>query len=384
MRLRLKQLMEERGINQSQLAQALGIKAPSVNAWVTGKRTRNGQEVKTYPDFDSLDNLCAFFDVPPGEMLERETMSTPTGKTWRNYNREDDTEMGHYSPESITQKGCMTKPPPSTMPIQPPFLKWAGNKLRIVDRVRGTLPKGFRLIEPFVGSAAIALNTDFNDYLLSDANADLINLYQALQQDGPGLTAYCRTFFQPEHNQEGAYYAWRAEFNKTSDIRLKAALFVYLNRHSFNGLCRYNASGGFNAPFGRYKAPKFPEQELLGFAQKLKSANFVCQDFRETMQQAKMGDVVYCDPPYVPLSETSNFTAYSAGGFTKADQTDLAELAVSLASEGIPVLLSNHDTEWTRLLYKKAKLSFFDVQRYISRDGANRNKAKELLALFKG
>lgn len=129
-----------------------------------------------------------------------------------------------------------------------PFLKWAGNKFQIVKQVREILPIGKRLIEPFVGSGAVFLNTDYPQYMLSDANGDLIHLYTTLQEEGEIFVAYCRQFFGPDHNNPDVYYGRRALFNDTEDKRLRSALFLYLNRHCYNGLCRYNAMGGFNVP----------------------------------------------------------------------------------------------------------------------------------------
>ncbi len=263
-----------------------------------------------------------------------------------------------------------------------PFLKWAGGKFRLIERIGQVLPKGQRLIEPFVGSGAVFMNTDYPEYVLSDANPDLINLYRHLKEEGQDFIDDAKKYFCPEQNTPDAFYLNRAEFNDTTDTRLKATLFIYLNRHCFNGLCRYNSSGQFNVPFGKYKAPPFPEREMLAFCVKSKHASFTVSDFKSAMNAAKPGDVVYCDPPYVPLSATSNFTDYATGGFGMQDQQDLADLARELSARGVPVVISNHDTPWTRANYAPAKILAFDVQRFISSDTANRGKAGEILALF--
>ncbi|MZP29894.1 Dam family site-specific DNA-(adenine-N6)-methyltransferase [Heliobacterium undosum] len=265
---------------------------------------------------------------------------------------------------------------------QRPFLKWAGNKYRIIHRIQAVLPAGNRLIEPFAGSAAVFLNTGFKENLLADSNDDLIRLYQTVKTGGEDFIEYCRSFFTEENNQPERYYEFRERFNTTDDGVLKSALFIYLNRHGYNGLCRYNASGKFNAPVGRYKKPYFPERELRFFTEKARDAEFLCQDFTQTMATARPGDVVYCDPPYVPLSQTSNFTSYSAGGFGESEQWILAELARRLAEQGVSVLISNHDTDFTQKAYDAARIERFHVQRFVSCDGANRGKAGELLALF--
>lgn len=266
-----------------------------------------------------------------------------------------------------------------------PFLKWAGGKLRIVERIKAVLPPGRRLIEPFIGSGALFLNSDYDAYLLADANADLINLYQQIQQGGHGFIDYCKTFFVAEHNREEKFYVLRRHFNQTQDAVEKAALFVYLNKHCYNGLCRYNARGAFNVPFGRYKHPYFPAAEMAYFYQKAQQAHFCHQDFAGTMAAAGTGDVVYCDPPYAPLSATANFTSYSTEGFGAAQQHKLAEIAGWLRQRGITVVISNHDTPFTRTLYAAAdEHLYFGVQRHISCDGANRSKAEEVLAVYRG
>ena len=263
-----------------------------------------------------------------------------------------------------------------------PFLKWAGGKYRLVELIKSTLPEGSRLIEPFVGSGAVFLNTEYSTNLLADSNPDLINLFRLVQKEGQGFIAYCQTFFVAENNTESAYYRLREEFNTTHDVRRKSALFVYLNRHCFNGLCRYNSKGGFNVPFGRYTKPTLPEKEMYYFYEKSQRAIFEVADFITTMENAKSGDVVYCDPPYVPLSATSSFTSYAKGGFGLNEQNALADMAKKLQKKGIAVVISNHDTIFTNEVYHPAKIITFNVQRFISSDSKNRNAVGELLAVF--
>lgn len=268
------------------------------------------------------------------------------------------------------------------IPVRP-FLKWAGNKFRIMDRIQKSLPPGNRLIEPFAGSAAVFLNTDYDQYLINDNNPDLINLYNLLKQDGQFFINKARRYFTPRYNNEEEYYKIRTRFNKTDDIALRAILFLYLNRHGYNGLCRYNNQGGYNVPFGRYKSPYFPEKEMQFFHTKSQNAEFVISGFEQVIKSAKYGDVIYCDPPYVPLSASANFTTYSAGGFNMDDQTKLADLAKEVADNGISILISNHNTSFTRKVYTAAsKIEKFYVQRYISCKGDKRKSAGELLALF--
>jgi DNA adenine methylase len=264
-----------------------------------------------------------------------------------------------------------------------PFLKWAGNKYRIIDRVRNQLPPGKRLIEPFAGSGAVFLNTHYDHYLLTDTNPDLIHLFNFIKDEGDKFIRYARRLFTDNNNNEKEYYLKRDKLNHSNNLRQRAALFIYLNRHGYNGLCRYNASGGFNVPFGRYVRPYFPEKEMHKFHIKAQRAEFQIASFESAFSQAKTGDVIYCDPPYVPLSESASFTSYSAGGFSLEQQQQLAEMSKCTAKKGIPVLVSNHNTEFTRQVYKSAnRLDEFYVQRFISCNGQKRNHAGEVLALY--
>ncbi len=265
-----------------------------------------------------------------------------------------------------------------------PFLKWPGGKYRLVERIRAALGPGLRLIEPFAGSGAVFLNSPYERFIVADSNLDLIDLYSRLVEEGDALIDASHELFRPENNVAERFYALREEFNLTPHSRRRAALFIYLNRHCYNGLCRYNASGGFNTPFGRYRRLLLPEREMRGFIAKAKNARFMHAGFDETMALARRGDVVYCDPPYMPLSRTAHFTDYHSGGFGWEDQERLAQLAQQQAQRGIHVVVSNHDTEAMRKLYTDlgARLESFQVRRYISCIAKRRNRVGELLAIF--
>lgn len=265
--------------------------------------------------------------------------------------------------------------------IQRSFLKWAGGKAKIANKISAVLPQARVLVEPFVGGGSVCLNTDYEHYILSDVNPDLIWVYRMLKYVGAEafISDLKKHLFTPEQNSQQQYLKWRDEFNTTSDTYKKALIFVYLNRHGFNGLCRYNKSGTFNVSFGAYKAPYFPENEIKAFATKLVRAELICSGFEFAIRHAPSDSVIYCDPPYVPLSATANFTSYTAEGFSAADQAKLAELAMAST---VPVVISNHDTPVTRSLYQSAAINAFDVQRNISQNGENRGKAKELIAIF--
>lgn len=265
-----------------------------------------------------------------------------------------------------------------------PFLKWPGNKFRCLKDIITHLPQAKRLIEPFTGSASIFLNTSYETYLLAEKNLHLINVFKYLQKDGDSFIEYCQRWFNPKYNDKTRYYQLRERFNTCRNSRLKSALFIYLNRHGFNGLCRYNQQGEYNVPYGTYEKPYFPLKEMQAFLEKSSKAQFIQQDFRKTFAQAKPGDIIYCDPPYHPLSKTANFTAYSHDAFKEKEQIELAKLALEATEKGCDVLISNHDTAFTRHHYQKAQEIYsFEVMRSISCIGHKRQSVTELLAYFK-
>lgn len=263
------------------------------------------------------------------------------------------------------------------------FLKWAGGKYNLVDAISLHLQEATQLVEPFVGAGSVFLNTHYSHYKLNDINADLINLYKLLQSAHGCFIADARSLFTSQTNQRDSYISLRQQFNQSSDEYERALLFLYLNRHGYNGLCRYNLSGKFNVPFGSYKKPYFPEAELHYFAEKSQLAEFSCTGYQQVMQQATAGSVIYCDPPYVPLSKTASFTSYARQGFDLDDQAQLANLAEQAQQRGVTVVISNHDTTWTRKIYQQAELHSLQVNRSISQNGAGRGKVAELFAVYK-
>ena len=235
------------------------------------------------------------------------------------------------------------------------------------------MPEGNRLIEPFVGSGTVFLNTEFHNYILCDANKDLVNFFNTVKFHHQRLIVLAKHLFD-EFCSEKGYYEVRDWFN--CEIKPKnifrdnaesgvemAAAFLYMNRHGFHGLCRYNKKGQFNVPYGHHKKSMicFPEQEIIAFSEKARKCNtiFLCQDYSDTLQMTtKKGDIFYCDPPYFPTSKTASFTEYSGKAFTNKDQKCMFDLAKKKSEERIPVLISNSDTENTRKLYRKDKMPY--------------------------
>ncbi|MFI4918931.1 MAG: Dam family site-specific DNA-(adenine-N6)-methyltransferase [Legionellales bacterium] len=264
-----------------------------------------------------------------------------------------------------------------------PFLKWAGSKYNCLDDIMSSFIPGRRFIEPFAGSGAVFMNTNYSSYLLAESNNDLITIFTTLQQQGESFIDYCQQYFHPEFNDKEKYYELRSEFNTIPNSEKKSALFLYLNRHGYNGLCRYNSKGIFNVPFGLHKKVRFPNSEMIQFHQKSQQVQFIHTDFRKTFELAEPGDVIYCDPPYVPLLENTQAVPYTQKKFEVADQIELAELAKATAARGIPVIVSNHDTDFTRHHYQGADIKSFAVSRWISCQAKLRQPVKEIIAVFK-
>lgn len=267
-----------------------------------------------------------------------------------------------------------------------PFLKWPGGKFRLLKHVCPQLPEGELLVEPFVGAGAVFLNVDYENYWLNDINPDLIGLYKTLKKQGKPFIEKAQKLFCPKNNKAKRYYAIREQFNQSDDREERALLFLFLNRHGYNGLCRYNKQGLYNVPFGQYKKPYFPEKEFLHFLSRASRIRFFNTDFKKVMKQSMRSTaktVIYCDPPYIPLSKTSNFTSYSGNEFGLDCQKDLAELAKRCAKGGQTVVISNHDHPIMRGLYDQAELIPLKVQRAISCDTQNRIAVSELMAVFR-
>ncbi len=282
-----------------------------------------------------------------------------------------------------------------------PFLKWAGNKYKVLPRILAHLPTSTRLIEPFMGSGSLMLNRPTKFYLGGDINADLISVFNLLKQDQKTFFEHLQPLFTQERFDiagtekhvragEASFYAAREEFNTAEAGMRKAALFVFLNQHCFNGLCRYNQYGKFTTPYNlgfanRGRPAELVQERFLRAAEMCKDAEFVSTSFELTMARATSGDVVYCDPPYLPQDhKASTFTQYAEGDFQLMQQQELAELADVLRTLGVTTVISNHNCERARELYSTADvIQTLDVQRSMGRYEGHENSASELLAIFK-
>ena len=273
---------------------------------------------------------------------------------------------------------------PLTQFRQPtPFLKWAGGKGQLLPTLSGFLPTKFgRYFEPFVGGGAMffhlygqrpALNA-----VLSDLNDELINCYEVIRDDVEQLIADLR-----KHKNESDYfYKVRAQSTENLSRTERAARIIYLNKTCFNGLYRVNSRGQFNVPFGSYKNPRTCDEEnLRAVSQALTNADLSCSTFEQSLKRAKRGDLIYLDPPYQPISSTSNFTGYTKGCFSSNDQASLAELVGKLSDRGCKIMLSNSDNEYIRELYSNFRIETVYANRAINCKGDRRGKITEVLIL---
>lgn len=265
-----------------------------------------------------------------------------------------------------------------------PVLKWAGGKGRLVPQILAVLPERIRTYyEPFVGSAAVffalASERRFKSAVLGDQNPELINVYRALQTDVKGLI---KALSRHRYDRD-TYYEVRDLDPTKLDVAERAARTIYLNKAGFNGLYRVNRSGQFNVPFGRHTNPTIcDEPRLKRAAELLQSVTLQVADFATVCHGAKRQDAVYFDPPYVPLSKTSNFTAYHEKIFDDSEHERLATLFGKLVNKGVGVVLSNSDTPLTRKLYAPWKPKRIMVSRPINSKTTHRGNVAEILVAF--
>ena len=278
---------------------------------------------------------------------------------------------------------AIPKEEPAPRTWQRPFLKWAGGKFSLLSELDRHIPAGNRLIEPFVGGGSVFLNSDKHErFLLADVNPDLINLYTMLDVDHIRVLSFAQELFKRATNED-AYMELREEFNSQRlSAPERAAAFLYLNRHCFNGLMRYNRSNQFNVGYGSYAAPHFPDEEVKAFKSRSHKCVFMTAGYRQTLSLAGADDVVYCDPPYEPLPGTDGFTSYSGAGFSWADQVALAECCVAAHQRGAKVVISNSSAPKVIELYGQhgLKIHHVSARRAMSSKPGTRSAASDIIA----
>ncbi|MDR0425457.1 MAG: DNA adenine methylase [Clostridiales Family XIII bacterium] len=265
-----------------------------------------------------------------------------------------------------------------------PVLKWAGGKRQLLDALVPLLPSGFSAYcEPFVGGGALLFRLQPGIAYVNDINGELIRVYEVIRDSVEPLIQALEGF----RNEAGHFYAVRDQdrdrgaYSAMSDVE-KAARTLYLNKTCYNGLFRVNGAGEFNVPFGSYRKPNIVNARTLRAVSSYLNAASVrltSLDYAEAMRSLPDGAFVYLDPPYDPVSDTSGFTGYSKGGFTRGEQARLRACCDSLHARGLKFMLSNSATPFVKELYAAYNITIVQANRAINSDSAKRGKVDEVV-----
>lgn len=264
-----------------------------------------------------------------------------------------------------------------------PFLKWVGGKRQLIAEIEPLLPSRISTYyEPFVGGGALFFHKQPTKAVINDYNAELINVYETIRDDVDALIGHLAT----HENESEYFYEIRAldrqeGFNELSKVE-RASRVIYLNKTCFNGLYRVNSSGEFNTPFGRYKNPNIINDTVLKAVSNYLQKNeikLLSGDFEDSLKGARKGSFVYLDPPYDPISKSSNFTGYVQGGFGNDEQIRLRNACINLDRKGVKFLLSNSSTAFMKDLYKEFKIVEVGASRHINSVGSKRGEVTEIL-----
>jgi DNA adenine methylase len=272
-----------------------------------------------------------------------------------------------------------------------PFLRWAGGKRKLVDSLVRSFPSSFAnskndFYEPFVGGGALMLAlgdkglpvyVSGNRLLINDSNPDLVATYITIRDDAQTLIKKLEVLARDVSKK--AFLRVRADHPR--DDVSRAARFIYLNKTCFNGLWRVNSKGEFNVPYGQLKNPKILDSEnLWAVHARLQGTHISTGPYQSALERAQKGDLVYLDPPYIPLSASSSFSKYAKEDFGILDQYALAGVIDGLTSRGVYVILSNSDTPLTRKIFGDSlALHQITVQRTISAKASSRKPVNEVI-----
>lgn len=267
-----------------------------------------------------------------------------------------------------------------------PFVKWAGGKRQIIDKLKKYVPLEFdTYYEPFVGGGALLFELSPKKAVINDSNKELMNVYNVLC-DEDKFNKMCRLLnnYEVNHSEEFFYEIRnkdrsKATFNRLSDYT-RAARTIYLNKACFNGLYRVNSKNEFNVPFGKKtKVHTYEGGNLITVSNYLtmNDIKILCVDFEESVKDAKSGDFVYFDPPYD--SDTATFNSYTEDGFGKEEQRRLARVFKELDARGVYVMLSNHHTTLVKELYDGYNIHVIEAKRNINANGSKRGKVEEVI-----
>ena len=260
-----------------------------------------------------------------------------------------------------------------------PFVKWAGGKRQLLSQIKERMPEKYNnYFEPFVGGGAVAFELLPEKALINDINKALINAYKQIC-DAPDAFLKTVNNLDAEMWEDGKkyYYSLREHYNDKLmkaeyDVEL-AALFVFINKHCFNGLYRVNGKGLFNVPYNNSRRVSVDEGAIRDISKYLQGITIIDGDFEEACKGAKKGDFIFIDSPYAPLNPTS-FESYTKQGFDIESHWRLARLYDELTERGCYCMLTNHNTELINDLYgnKGYTIDVVSVKRMINSDASNR------------
>lgn len=261
-----------------------------------------------------------------------------------------------------------------------PFVKWAGGKKQLLPKLVAEAPKEYgAYFEPFIGGGALLFELQPNTAVINDVNAQLWNVYTQLKKDANQVILALRSL-DAEPCDKDRYMSLRETYNgkiQRNELDAEcAALMIWVNKHCFNGLYRVNSKGLFNVPYNNKPTGRsMNEDNLRGIGEFLRAADvrIILGDFETACEDVKAGDFVYFDSPYIPISETANFTDYTKDGFTYDDHKRLADLFRRLDGIGAKVLLSNHAVPLAHELYDGYTIETISVRRNINSDASKRS-----------
>jgi DNA adenine methylase len=270
-----------------------------------------------------------------------------------------------------------------------PFLKWAGGKSQLLEQFEPFFPTSIRsYCEPFLGGGAVFFHLKARfpkmKSALRDNNPELINCYEVVRDRVKQLMTLLDDHLAQFRLLGEPYYYKVRSLHKTAGAVERAARMIFLNKTCYNGLWRVNGKGEFNVPIGSYRPDRvalYDPANLLAASLALQDVDLRVQDFVKTVAAAQKGEFLYVDPPYFPLSRTSNFTSYTLEDFGLREQKELTKLVADACARGVQVMLSNSDTPETRELNSIFKLHRVQARRAVNCDGAKRGRVSELVAL---
>lgn len=341
---RIKYVRDSVGISQAQLSELTGVVREQIS------RIENGQ---INPTLETVYKLSTALQIPLSDLFDFEIESKVMSKDMR---------------------------------IKP-FLKWAGGKTQILSELKVLMPKSFgTYFEPFLGGGAVLFNLAPAKAIVSDYNEELISAYLCFK-DNNMYTLMVDEIIKHENNHNEKYYydiraMDRADGYANLPIYIKAARLIYLNKSCFNGLYRVNSKGYFNVPSGKKEVVKAYNQELFdSLHEYLSNPSIIIksEDFEKVIEVAKQGDFVYFDPPYDSFEEQNNFTTYTKESFGRDEQERLSRVFKDLDKKGVYVMLSNHNTNFIRELYKDFRIKVIHARRNINSKASGRGHVEEVV-----